>query len=42
MYQEAAKVYMLRIVGYTIIMDKSHVHIDLKYMWLHSSLAHDS
>lgn len=42
MYEVAARVYMLHLVRYTNLMDKSHVYIDARYMWLFSNLNHVS
>lgn len=32
MYEVVARVYMLHLVGCTILADKSHVYINAKYM----------
>lgn len=42
MYEASARVYMLHLVGCTILADKSHVYINMKYMWLFSFLEHCS
>lgn len=42
MYEAAARVYTLHLVGCIILADKSHVYIDAKYMWLFNSLEHCS
>lgn len=34
MYDEGARVYMLRLIGFTILTDKSHVYIDTRYISL--------
>lgn len=41
-YKETAREYMLHLVGCTILAYKSHVYIDVKYMWLFNSLKHFS
>lgn len=38
MYEAAARVYMLHLIGCIMLMNKSHVYIDTKYIWLISSL----
>lgn len=40
MYEEATSVYMLNLVGSTILADKSHVHIDAACIFLFSRLEH--
>lgn len=42
MYEPSARVYMIHLVGFTILVDKFHVYIDVKYMWLFNSLEHFS
>lgn len=42
MYEASARVYMLHLVGCTILAGKSRVYIDAKYIWLLNSLEHCS
>lgn len=42
MYEAVAMVYMLHLIGCIILTDKSHVYINLKYMWMFSNFDHVS
>lgn len=42
MYEAAVRVYMLYLIGCTILADKSHVYIDAKYTWMFNNLKHYS
>lgn len=42
MYEADTRVYMLHFVGCTILTYRSHVYIDVKYMWLFNSLEYYS
>lgn len=42
MCEEVVRVYMLHLLGCTILADKYHVYIDVKYMWLFTRLEHCS
>lgn len=42
MYEANARVYLLQLVEYTILADKSHVYIDVRYTWMFSNLDHVS
>ena len=40
MYEDAARVYMLYLVVCTVLADKSHNYIDVRYVWLFCDLNH--
>lgn len=40
MYEASTRVYMLHLVGYNILADKSLVYIDAKYISLFTKLEH--